>query len=615
MRLTRDTERLLGPWRSLDMRRLWRVLLHSVLVGVLAGIIACVFFYCLEWTEWLLQGQLANHEPLRPRGELEITPPLGHEQPSRMWLLALLPALGGLACGLLVSKFAPEAAGAGGDAYLEAFHNQRGVIRRRVPLVKSLASIVTIGTGGSAGREGPVMQTCAGVGSLLARGLRLGDQERRILLVAGAAAGMGAIFRTPLGAALYAVEVLYRDDFESDAIVPAIIASVTGYSIFITVFGPGHLFATDPSYPYHPLALPLYGLMAVALALFAAVFVTLRDALRKRVFEKLAGPRWLRPAAGGALLGLLALAVPEALGTGYGLVQGAVLGADWIPPARAGVLLLWGLGAAKMLATSFTIASEGSGGEFGPSLVIGGLVGAGFGMMFHQLAPNLVPQPGAFALVGMGAFFGGVAHVPVSSLIMVCEMAGSYDLLVPLMLAEGITFVLLRWVKLYPKQLNTRIDSPAHRDEATIDILSSLRVRDVYAKDVALHEVTPGTSMHDVLEVLREAPHPALAVRDAQAKLVGLISLDAVQGSILDDEVGELAVAADMMVAPQLVGLDEDLTRALHAFSVSGVGVLPVVDREASPPQVVGVITQLDVTREYDHAVAQRALNRRTTMM
>ena len=613
LRLTRDTRRFLAPWRAMDMRRLGRVLVHSVLVGALAGGVACVFFYALEWSEYLLQGQLAGHFPVKPDGEVHITPHHdGTARPNGLILL-LITTLGGAVCGFLVQRFAPEARGPGSDAYIDALHNRRGLIPGRVPVVKMLASLVTIASGGSAGREGPAMQTCSGIGSVLSGWLRLNDHERRILVVAGAAAGTGAIFRTPLGAALYAVEVLYRDDFESDAIVPAIIASVTGYSIFTTVYGPGHLFGTADSYAFSPLLLPLYAVMALGVSAFGIAFVALRDALNKHLFNRLRGrwPAWLVPAFGGALLGLMALFVPQALGTGYGLVQGAILDAEWIPEDR-GYLLLWGFAAAKIVSTCLTIGSGGSGGEFGPALVIGGLAGGGFGLLFQSWLPGASVQPGAFALVGMGTLFGGVAHAPISSLIMVCEMTGSYDLLVPLMLAEGVAFVLLRNVKLFGAQVGTRVDSPAHRDEHTVDVLESISVSDVFEEGERLPVVRPSDNLRQILLVIAGANYPGIAVQQDDGALVGLISLDAVQGSILDPDLVDLAVAADVMMRPEVVQLDANLHDVLHAFLISGMSVLPVVEpgNHGDGYNPIGLVSQLNVTRAYDRAVAKRLLAR-----
>ncbi|MCG8554838.1 MAG: chloride channel protein [Proteobacteria bacterium] len=606
--LLRNPGQLLWPWRSLDLRRLWRVLLHSLIVGAMAGSVACLFFYALEWAEWLVTGELARFSAPRPGGELDVTPAHTQSGPTRWWLVALLPCLGGLVCGWLVESFAPEARGPGGDAYIDAVHNKKGLIRARVPPLKALASLVTISTGGSAGREGPVMQTCAGIGSLVSRFMKLNEQERRILVVAGAAAGTGAIFRTPLGAALYAVEVLYRDDFESDAIVPCILASVTGYSIFTAVFGQGHLFSTDAAYVFLPAALPLFAVMAIGLSIYALAFVTFKGFMQRQVFARLRlVPMWARPAFGGALVGLLGLLVPQALGTGYGWLQGAIDGADWL--GERGYWLLWGLAGAKILATSFTIGSGGSGGEFGPSLVIGGLAGGGFGYLFHALAPTLVPQPGAFALVGMAAMFGGAAHVPISSLIMSCEMAGSYDLLVPLMLAEGITFVLCRRIAIFPKQVPGRAHSPAHRDEGFVDILEALRVRDVYSDGEQLMAVRPGDSLHTVMHAMSEAQHPGVIVAGDDGGVAGFISLDTLQGAITEEGLDGLLLAADVMHRTRdrdQVTLDDDLHHVLHAFLVTGMHVLPVIDTSGGGRREAGVVTQAAITRAYESALVSR---------
>lgn len=602
----RGQRALLEPWQTLDLRRLGRVLWHSMLVGALAGGAAVGFFLALEWTGWFFLGQVAQLSLPRPGGELEVTPELAGGGSPRLWVVALLPAAGGLLCGLLVHFLAREATGPGAEAYLRTFHQDGGVVRKRIPLVKAAASILTIGTGGSAGREGPTMQIGAGIGSTLSQMLGLGVRERRVLVVAGAAAGTGAIFLTPLGAALYAVEVLYRDDFETDALVPAILASVTGYSIFTTFIGPGPLFTTADAYPFQALALPLFGVMAVGLSVFGAAFASLHHGLEARFFERLAGPPWLRPAAGGLLLGLLALFVPQALGVGYGWAQGAIRLDDWIPAGATGALLLLGVAAAKMLATAFTISSGGSGGDFGPMLVIGGLVGGGFGLLFHAVAPGLVPDPGAFALVGMGAFVGGLAHAPVSSLIMVCEMTGSYDLLVPLMLAEGVTFILLRKTAIFRRQVPTRVDSPAHRDEVTIDVLESMTVGGVFHRGSALPEVRADTPIQGVLRVISGATHPVVLVRDATGRFVGLISLDQIQCSITMDGLDGLALAADMMMEPARLHPDHDLHRAMHEFLVTGCTTLPVVDPGAEGQPIIGVLSQVDVTRAYDEAMDKR---------
>lgn len=324
------------------------------------------------------------------------------------------------------------------------------------------------------------MQIGAALGSNVGRLLRVTTRERRVLMVAGVAAGMAAVFRTPLGAALLAVEVLYRDDFESDALVPAILASVVAYSVVISLYGESTLFARAPRYAFHASHLVFYALLALMVSLVAVAFVrALRGVGRMSARSPL--PDWARPALGGLALGLFALPIIllmghrigvqgqglGILGGGYGVAQAAITGAEWLPGGWGGVWILAMLCGAKLVATAFTIGSGGSAGDFAPSLVLGGLLGGAFGRAAAILFPGLGIEPGAFALVGMGAFYGGIAHVPVSSLILVSELAGNYDLLVPLMLTGGIAFVALRRHSLYAAQLTSKSAVPADATSAT----------------------------------------------------------------------------------------------------------------------------------------------------
>ncbi len=321
------------------------------------------------------------------------------------------------------AKVAPEAAGGGGNAMINAFHTQGGMMRKRVAWVKALASILTLGTGGAGGREGPTMQIGAALGSLVAQGLGVSRREARILMLTGVAAGMSAVFRTPLGAALLATEVLYRDDFESDALIPALLASVVSYSIFISVYGESTLFAHAAHFPFVPAQLPLYALFAILLSLLAIVFLNTLASVKKLAL-RLPGPVWLRPGTGGLALGIFCTAVLwyvdrklgtpgqgiGLLGSGYGAVQVSITGASWLPAGWTGVELLLLLCGAKLIAASLTLGSGGSAGDFAPSLVLGGLFGGAFGRAASLLLDNPRIDPGAFALVGMGTFYGGIAH-------------------------------------------------------------------------------------------------------------------------------------------------------------------------------------------------------------
>ena len=465
------------------------MLFHAAIVGVAAGLMGAAFFAALELVQRLVLEDLGGYRPLRAHGR---------DVPARADRTSATFAPGCWRCcprsarwrAASSRSWRPETRGGGGDAMIDAFHRQDGVVRKRVAWVKALASIFTLGTGGSGGREGPTMQIGGALGSTLRAGCCASTAaERRILMVSGVAAGIAAVFRTPLGAALLAVEVLYRDDFESDALIPAVLASVVAYSVVISIFGESTLFASPGHFPFIIKHLPLYALLALLVSVLAVMFLSSLRTVQ-RVTASLTIPRWARPGLGGAgarrLLRadhpgrrLAAWRSPGQglglLGGGYGAVQVAISGADWLPIGWAGVGLLAGLCLAKIIASSLTIGSGGSAGDFAPALVIGGLFGGAFGRAAQMLLGDPRIDPGAFALVAMGTFYGGIAHTPLSSLVLVCELAGSYDLLVPLMLAEGIAFVALRRRSLYRAQLPTQRDSPAHQ-HATLDVLRSTRV-------------------------------------------------------------------------------------------------------------------------------------------
>jgi len=463
---------MFGEESPLEMRLLGRALLHAGAVGVIAGLAGAAFFASLELGQKFLLGRLAGFDPLRAKGEVFGGP--GGEGALRPLVLALLPALGGLASGILTCWLAPEAAGGGGDAAIEAYHHG-GVIRRRVIPVKWLAAILALSAGGSGGREGPTMQIGAAIGAAVGRLLPTRRAERRVLLVAGIAAGISAVFRTPLGAALLATEMLYRDDFEADALIPAIFASVVSYSIVIAMFGETTLFGSLPRFPFLPAHLPLYALLALAVSLAGVAFIRLLR-LVQRASARLPVAAWARPALGGLAMGCVGTGValwmraahgPAAagfgvFGGGYGALQAAMTGAGWMPAGGSVVVLLAAVALAKIVASALTIGSGAAAGDFAPSLVIGGLLGAAFGHAARLLLGDPTIQPAAFALVGMGTFYGGLAHAPLSALVLVAELAGSYDLLVPMMLAIGIAYVALRRKSLYPAQVASRSASPAH---------------------------------------------------------------------------------------------------------------------------------------------------------
>jgi chloride channel protein, CIC family len=608
MQLTSMLRGLAEQSAPLEFQLIGRMLLLAAVVGAAAGLLTSVFVALAELIQSVMLADLTGFRPLHAAGEAY--PSFVRVGTFRPWLLVFVPAFGALVAGFISWRFAPETFGGGADSVIHAFHNSNGVLRRRVMSVRTLVSAITLGTGSSGGREGPVMQLGGAIGSTVGRVLEVSERERRILLVAGAAAGMSAVSRTPLGAALLAVEVLHRDDFESDALVPAVLSSVVSYSVFISLFGESTLFAHSSRYPFVPTQLPLYILMALIVSTLAHIFVAVR-AYMTNWFRNSKIPVWVRPAVGG--LGLAMIAVPMILivghytnrsgqglgilGGGYGAAQMAIRGVAWFPGGWSGVGLMFGLAIIKIFATSLTVGSGASAGDFGPSLVIGGLCGGAFGraaqITFHD--PHIVP--GAFALAGMGTFYGGVAHVPIASLVMVSELAGSYDLLVPMMFCGGISFMALRSRCLYPSQVLTKRDSPAHRNDLIFDVLRTATVGDVLVRDrpyITFPINCPGQVV--VKKMADNLWQDVFPVLGDDGLLKGMITADILRSAAAEPNLGEATIAYDMMVPAIAVKETDDLHTALESILANAIRELIVTDHRG---KIVGFLDETEITKVY----------------
>ncbi len=522
------------------------------------------FFVALEYATHFALVELARAPlPPPPPGDAlfgEAPAPLG---PPRWWLVVLLPALGGLCAGLLVQYLAPEAEGTGTDELIRAFHRARGVVRPRAPLVKAIATIFTLASGGSAGKEGPVAHVGGGIGSVIAGLLRLNARDRRILLLAGTAGGLGAIFRAPLGSAITAVEVIYREDFESEALVPAVVSSITAYSVFVLLLGGHQIFAIPALAPFRPIEIPGYVLLALVSAPVGRAYIWTFRTMRRRVFARLPIARPLRPMLGGLAVGAICLFVPEAYGTGWG----------WLQRALDGQLVVTTLAlvvAAKIVTTSLTVGSGGSGGVFGPTLFIGGMLGALVGYGGAALAPAFFPNPAAYVLVGMASFFAGVASAPIGALLMVAEMSGGYALLPPLMLVSVLAILLARGSSIYENQEKDRFSSPAHFADMTVNLLEEMRVGDVFKRSDAVTTVSPSTRFSALRELVFASEGATVPVVDDAHRLVGLVTADQLRPVLDESQLDGFVVAGDIAAAPLLLLPDDDLYRAHELFRSSG---------------------------------------------
>jgi chloride channel protein, CIC family len=567
------------------------LLLLCAAVGVIAGLGAAGFHYLLGTTKHLFLDGMAGYHPPGPAGELPLFPE--STRPLSRLVLFVLPALGGLVGGIFVYLTAPEAEGHGTDAAIDAYHFREGKIRTRVPFVKAVASAITMGTGGSAGREGPIAQIGAGLGSTLASWLGLSARQRRTIMVAGMGAGIGAIFRAPLAGALFAAEVLYGNmDLETEVVAPAILSSIVAYSTFGSIFGWQALFET-PNFRFRsPVELGPYLVLALVVALGGRAYPQVFYGIRDR-FKKLGVPPWLKPMLGGLVVGSIGLAVPQALSTGFGVLQGAFRG-------EGTVVLFLLIAVAKVLTTSFTVGSGGSGGVFGPAVVIGGALGGAVGLLFHQWAPALVPDPGAFAMVGMAGFFSAAAHVPISTVIMVSEMTGNYHLLVPTMFVCMLGFLLIRHHTIYEKQLPARSSSPAHQRSIMRTLLERTTVDDILAlrPTAAPEPVSERTQLPVLIEKFAASETPCLPVLAENGKLSGAVSFQAVQRALGRRAALPNITAADLAAPPVTVTGGQSIYSALAKMAQYDCRDLLVVDE--SKERVRAVLTGSDINAIYD---------------
>lgn len=590
-RLTREVRRL-------ELHSVVRAVALSSLVGAVAGLGAIVFQYLCQYGSHFLLDALAGLRMEGPAGEVSLVSATA--TPFRPWMIPWVAGLGGLVTGLIVQRFAPEAGGHGTDAAIEAFHRNAGVIRGRVPIVKTIASAITLGSGGSGGREGPIAQIGAGFGSFLATRLGLSDRDRRVLLAAGVGAGVGSIFRAPLAGALFAAEVLYSDpEFEADAIIPAAISTIIAYCVFSLKFGFGTLFDT-PRFTFHSaMELLPYTALAIVMALAAGAFVKLFYGLHE-LFARWRVPPAMKPMIGGILTGALALVAHEAvhdirafdvLSFGYGSIQHAMHG-------EMPLLLLLVIAFGKMLTTSFSIGSGGSGGVFGPSMVIGGTLGGAVGLLAQQLMPTVVTHPGAYVAVGMAGFFSAVANTPISTLVMVSEMTGNYQLLLPSLWVCALSYLLGHRWKLYRNQVASRLESPAHRGAILGGILQGVRVEEALGGR-PVHTIDEMASMSEMLQICMTSSQYCFPVTNASGQMTGLVTLAQVR-QFLDDHGDESQVIArDLSSRPQAtLSPQDDLDEALQQLTVLELEELPVVE-PASGDRVLGILSRRDIIAVY----------------
>ncbi len=562
----------------------WLVL--GALIGVVSGLGAVVFFEALKVSTHLLLTRLGDYQVGGPKAEGNLRPSAHFSRP---WAIPLIAGSGALLGAVLVYRFAPEAEGHGTDAAIDAVHHHPRGIRLRTVVVKIVASALTIGSGGSAGREGPTGQISAGFGSLVSRVFDLSPGDSRIAVASGIGSGIGSIFGAPLAGAVLATEILYRDDFEVDALLPSFIASFVGYAVWGTFEGFGPLFGFVGNYTMTSAApllwFALIGVLSGGVGLlYAKGFYGVAA-----VFERLPLPRWVRPAIGGVLVGCIALAIPQVLGTGYGWIQESL-------GARLLGIPLWivlTIPFARILTTGLSIGSGGSGGIFGPGMVIGAFLGAAVWRLFEPFAPGVGHSPAPFVIVGMMACFGSISRAPLAIMLMVAEMTGTLTLIVPAMVAVGIATLIVRRNDntIYRSQLRTRADAPAHRLVSGLPLLAEIPV--INAMSVPRCVLRDSETVNQAIGQLDEAQVTSAPLVDDAGRYLSQVSLEQLQTLHVD-----VVMAGTSLVETNWAPVRDaqHLDVVLESLATWGAHWLAVVD---SDRRVIGTVGVTDVVRAY----------------
>jgi CIC family chloride channel protein len=550
----------------------------AIAVGLGAGAGAVAFRYLILGFTILFTGRhdysLADHMP-SPH-----FPGLG------FWFLILVPVIAGLIYGPIIQRFAKEARGHGVPEVMLAVSERGGRIGPAVAAVKSLASALCIGGGGSVGREGPIVQIGSALGSSLGQGIRVPESRLRVLVACGAAGGISATFNAPIAGVFFALELILRD-FGTESFGVVVLASVAAAVVGRAAFG-NHPFLTLPG--FHQ-ASPVDYLFFVALGLLAAVvgvaFIRVLYGMEDLFDRFWPGPTWLRPATGGLLLGLLLLGLPEMYGVGYPVLQAGVGGhyATWFL-----VVLLLG----KLAAVSLTIAIGGSGGVFAPSLFMGAMLGTAFGAVVGHIIPGVSGPAADYGLVGMGAVFAGAARAPITAVLIIFELTGDYGVILPLMLAIAVATALstvLSGDTIYTLKLRRRgIDIMRGRSANVMEVMTvSDAMQPVPA---AVPEQVP---LNDVIARLAAEHKDALPVVDQDIHYRGAITTSQVEEAARENSLG--ATAGELARAVSVLRPDQSLNDALKALVQGERSGLPVLGPDGD--QVVGWLTPRDVLLAY----------------
>jgi CIC family chloride channel protein len=556
----------------------------GVIVGLAAGFGAVGFRYLINFFQTLAYG--GENDLL----ELVVNLP--------WYYRVAVPAIGGLIVGPLVYFFAREAKGHGVPEVMEAVALKGGVIRKRVVVVKSLASAISISTGGSVGREGPIVQIGSAIGSVLGQFMKVSGDRMRTLVGCGAAAGIAATFNAPIAGSMFALEVILGD-FGLATFSPIVISSVVATAVSRAYLGDTPAFIVPVYELVSAWELPMYLVLGIFCAVVGVFFTKILYRIED-LFDGIKFPEYLKGLVGGLILGVASLVFPQILGVGYGAIDMALM-------QQMAWWLLAVLVVVKILATSVTIGSGGSGGIFAPSLFLGAMAGGFFGILVHQLFPNITASPGAYSIVGMGALVSATTHGPLAAILILFEMTGSYKIILPVMLACIIATIasgqLLR-DSIYTLKLARRgVDIKEGKE---VNVLKSMFVKDVMNTNVeTMPEALP---LGKMAERISKSKFNSFPVLDDQDRLIGILSFNDYNEAIFDENLKDLVVAKDLATEDLVtISLDDNLWTALEKISSKDFAVLPVVSAQA-PNKLEGVVSRRDIIGAYNKAVLKKSL-------
>jgi CIC family chloride channel protein len=576
----------------MDSLKKWTII--GIIIGIVVGFVSIAIYYGIILVQDLFMSDFVGYNLPLPVGEGGSLAYTFFVQ--NYWLLPVSIFVGALISGVIVYKFAPETEGHGSDAVINAYHNEGGNIRRRVPLVKLLTAALTIGSGGSAGREGPTAQVAAGIGNIISKYLDISKSDRRNMTAIAMGAGIGAIFRAPFGGALLSAEILYRRDMETEVIFPSIIASVIGYTILGAFAGYSPIFEINSSilnYVFTPYILPFLVVVGIFTGAFARFYIKMFYFVREK-FRDLKVKNYMKPAIGAIGTGAIVLAFPEVAGIGYGWMQ-LMMSGDFNAFVNTFgmplVLFFLVLAIMKMVAASASVASGGSGGVFAPGMFAGSSIGVCIALLFATFFPELMPISlvGAFAVIGMLSFFGAAGKVPIAVTVMVIEMTGTIALLPAAMFSIAIALIVSGKDSIYRAQVATRLDSPAHISEYYSPLMKKVKVNRVITRNMALKpDARPGFAE----EFMKTNDMASAPIVDGRGRLLGAAYLEDVVRMSENNEHGKVV---SVLKRIKHVPMDSTADAAWKAMVRNKATWCAVADHN----RYLGIVRMSSVFRKY----------------